>query len=106
MAAYARAESALDSLPVRSTPIGELAMSVLIFRKRDPRKALSYVMKTDELSTAYDWYRGNIDAADARGDLYSDIGDFETAAHWYGIAADGSPRVLELHYIVAANIGL
>src|SRR5258708_976412 len=106
LAAYAQAAATLPRLADPRPAIRALAMSVLIFRKRDPRKALSYVMKTDELSTAYDWYRGNIDAADARGDLYSDIGDFETAAHWYGIAADGSPRVLELHYIVAANIGL
>ena len=63
-------------------------------------------MKSDQLSTEYDWYRGNVDAAFLRADLYSDIGDFDTASQWYGVALAQSPSILDHDYIVTARTGL
>jgi CHAT domain-containing protein len=104
--AFARATTMLSTLTDPRPAIRAVHMSAVILRKRDPRAALSYVVKTDELSTEYDWYRGSADAAAMRGDLYGDIGDFDMATHWYQVALERSPRVLEPNYLATANTGL
>jgi CHAT domain-containing protein/predicted negative regulator of RcsB-dependent stress response len=103
---FRRVAAMLHALTDSRPAIRAVYMSAVVLRKRDPRTALSYLVMTDELSTEYDWYPGSVDAASMRGDLYSDIGDFDTAAQWYRVVLARSPRTLAGNYAVAANTGL
>lgn len=106
LSAYAQAAEMLHSLDDPRPAIRAVYMPAVILMSRDPRAALSCVTKSDELSVSYDWYRGSIDAATARADIYNLIGDIDSAAHWYQVAATQSTRVLDPNYTVAAYTGL